>query len=208
MLIRFLICLVLASQSLLALTAKEIAEKSEAIYAEKQTFTVVFMQVVSTGDFFDDERTQGTMYLAYPKKYRIETPEQVFVSDGDTLWTYSSENRQVTIEPTNRLDDIVTPADYLFRLRENYELSSDSTEVIGERTFYRLSLRSLKDDQYVRSMKVLIDPDTYLIRRAVYRDINDNKITLDFSDWKLGVVLKPEQFRFLTPSGVEEVRIP
>lgn len=208
MLIRMLIGWALLPTLLMAVTAKEIADKSEAIYSEKKTFSVKFEQVVSTGEFFDDEHTNGSMKLAYPKKYRIETPEQVFVSDGDTLWTYSEENCQVTVEPTNRLDDFVTPADYLFRLREHYELSYDSTEVIEKKPYHRLSLRSLKDDQYVRSMKVMIDPETYLIRRVVYRDINDNKISLDFHDWKLGATLKPEDFRFQTPAGVEEVRIP
>jgi outer membrane lipoprotein-sorting protein len=57
-------------------------------------------------------------------------------------------------------------------------------------------------------MKVYINVGTFQIRRVVYRDLNDNKITLDFSDWKMGIKAMPDQFRFKTLRGVEEVRLP
>ncbi|MGB5105444.1 MAG: outer membrane lipoprotein carrier protein LolA [Candidatus Zixiibacteriota bacterium] len=183
-------------------------EKTEAVYAKNKTFSVKFTQVVASGDFFDDDKSSGAMLLSYPEKFRVETPEQTLVSDGDSLWTYSVENKQVTIEPMDRLEDVVTPADYLFRFKEHYELSYDSIATIAKQPYHQISLKSKDDSQYVRSMKVLIDTETSLVRRVIYRDMNDNNITLDFKDWKLGETIAPTQFRFKTPSGVEEVRVP
>ncbi len=208
MIVRIIAFAAMLAATVLADSAGEIATRIEQTYTAGKTFSVNFSQVVQTGNFFDDEKVSGVMLLAYPEKFRIETSAQTLVSDGDTLWTYSEENRQVTIEPMNRLEDVVTPADYLFRLRERYDLTADSSEVIDKRVHHRLSLRARDDDYYVRSMRVYVDPATNLIRRVVYRDINDNRITLDFSDWKLGAAIKSEQFRFKTPSGVEEVRVP
>lgn len=125
----------------IALTATEIADKSEAVYADGQTFSAKFRQQLSTGDFFDDEKTEGTMVVSYPDKFRIETPEQTLVSDGDSLWSYSVENRQVTIEAIKDLSEVVTPADYLFRLKEHFSLSLDSAQVIDKRLHHRLRLR-------------------------------------------------------------------
>lgn len=196
------------SGSLLAVTASEVVEKTEAIYAKSKTFSVKFTQTVAAGDFFENDKTSGKMLLSYPEKFRVETPEQTLTSDGDSLWTYSVENKQVTIESMLGLEDVVTPADYLFRFKEHYDLEYDSTEVISKRLCYELSLKSKDDNQYVRSMKVFIDTETSLVRRAIYRDLNDNLITLDFSDWKLGVQIAPSEFHFKTPTGVEEVRVP
>jgi outer membrane lipoprotein-sorting protein len=44
--------------------------------------------------------------------------------------------------------------------------------------------------------------------RVRYTDINDNTITIDFSHLQLGAEVAPERFRFKTPKGVEEVRLP
>lgn len=208
MLLRITILCLIVTARLMAVTAGQVVEKTEAVYAKNKTFSVKFTQVVASGDFFDDDKTSGSMLLSYPEKFRVETPEQTLVSDGDSLWTYSVENKQVTIEPMNRLEDVVTPADYLFRFKEHYDLACDSTETVEKRPCHQLSLKSKDDSQYVRSMKVYIDTETALVRRVIYRDMNDNKITLDFTDWKLGASIAPAEFRFKAPAGVEEVRVP
>jgi len=187
--------------------ALDIVDKSEALYSKAGVFSAKFTQTVSTGDFFDDEKTTGVLIVSHPRKFRIDTPEQVIVSDGDTLWSYSAENRQVTVEPATKSQETITPADYLFNFKQNYHLESDSSDFIGKAKVHCLLLRSKSQDQYIRSMKVYVDAGTNLVRRVIYRDLNDNRITLDFSDWKLGIKTTPEQFQFKVPRGVEEVRI-
>jgi outer membrane lipoprotein carrier protein len=208
MLLRITLISLIVAGRVFGMTAAQVVEKTEAIYAKNKTFSVKFTQTVSAGDFFDDDKTSGSMLLSYPEKFRVSTPEQTLASDGDSLWTYSVENKQVTIEAMNKLEDVVTPADYLFRFKEHYDLDYDSTATISKHPCHQLSLKSKDDKQYVRSMKVFIDTETSLVRRVIYRDMNDNKITLDFSDWKLGAAFDPSEFRFKTPSGVEEVRVP
>jgi outer membrane lipoprotein carrier protein len=188
--------------------ATDIVDKSEVLYSKSGPFSAKFTQTVSTGDFFDDEKVEGTLIMNYPRQFRIDTREQVIVSDGDTLWSYSAENRQVTVEAVSKSKESITPADYLFNFKQNYNLDYDSTDVIDKVKVRRLSLRSKSQDQYVRSMKVYINSSTFQIRRVVYRDLNDNKITLDFSDWKMGIKTTRDQFRFKPPRGVEEVRLP
>jgi outer membrane lipoprotein-sorting protein len=57
-------------------------------------------------------------------------------------------------------------------------------------------------------MELFVNADDYSVRRVRYTDINDNIITIDFSKLQLGVEIAPERFRFKTPEGVEEVRLP
>ena len=205
---RVMMLLLVLCAAVFAGNATDIVDKSEALYSKSGLFSAKFTQTVSTGDFFDDEKVAGTLIMNYPRQFRIDTHEQVIVSDGDTLWSYSAENRQVVVEAVAKSKETITPADYLFNLKQNYNLDYDSTDVIDKAKVRRLSLRSKSEDRFVRSMKVYINVNTLQIRRVVYRDLNDNKITLDFSDWKMRVKATPEQFRFKTPRGVEEVRLP
>jgi chaperone LolA len=205
---RVVIMILVLCASAFAGNVTDIIDKSEALYSKSGVFSAKFTQTVSTGDFFDDEKIEGTLVMNYPRQFRIDTHEQVIVSDGDTLWAYSAENKQVTVEDVSESQEIITPADYLFNFKRNYSLDYDSTDMIDKVKVRRLSLRSKSQDQYVRSMKVYINASTFQIRRVVYRDLNDNKITLDFSDWKMGIKAMPEQFHFKTPRGVEEVRLP
>ena len=208
MLFRVVCLLALLCPSLLADKAVDVVDRSEAVYSHAGTFFAKFTQVVSTGDFFDDEKTSGSLTMSYPRKFRIDTPDQVIASDGDSLWSYSAENKQVTIDAVSKSKETVTPADYLFNFKQNYDLEYDSTTTIDKTSVHKLSLKSKSTDQYVQSMKLYLDANNFTVRRVIYRDINDNKITLDFSGWKMGIRVAPEQFRFKTPRGVEEVRLP
>lgn len=190
------------------LAVEQIIERSEASYADAGHFSADFTQVLSAGEFFEDETTNGTMTIGYPDKFRIESPVQTLASDGDSLWSYSVENKQVTIESMEALTDVVTPADYLFRFKEHYKIASDTVVELRGQKAYKLHLVALSEDEFVRELDLYINSDTYLVARVAYRDPNENLVTLDFSNWKLNVKTQPEDFRFQTPPGVEEVRVP
>jgi outer membrane lipoprotein carrier protein len=188
-------------------SVEQIVERSEKIYSEAGHFTAKFTQTLSAGEFFEDETTSGKMIIGYPDKFRIESPDQTLVSDGDSLWSYSVENKQVTIEDMSTLNDIVTPADYLFRFKEHYQIASDTIMALNGNEAYHLHLVAHTEDEFVRELDLYIESDTYLVARVSYRDPNDNLVTLDFSDWKLNVKPQPGDYRFQTPPGVEEVRV-
>jgi len=187
---------------------EKVIDRSEKAYADAGQFSAKFKQTLSAGDFFEDETTSGEMTISYPDKFRIESPEQTLASDGDSLWSYSVENKQVTIEAMKDLNDVVTPADYLFRFKQHYSIPSDTIVELNGKKAHKLHLKALTEDEFVRELDLYIDSDTYLVSRAVYRDPNDNLVTLDFSDWKLKIKTQPDIFRFQTPPGVEEVRVP
>jgi outer membrane lipoprotein carrier protein len=185
-----------------------IVEKSEALYAGSKTFSARFTQVLSSGDFFEEEVTEGKLLMQYPESFRIETPEQVIVSNGDTLWSYSEENKQVTVEPTTNVEDLVTPADYLFHFKADYDLKYDTLLTFGKEKAHRLQLTRKAKDHYVQSMEILIGLESSHILRVRYLDINDNEVTLEFSGWEFGIKIDPVNFRFVAPKGVEEIRLP
>lgn len=205
---KVLIILICLAATALAVDALDVAEKSEAVYARAGSFTAEFVQKVATGGFFADEETFGILLMEYPRHFRIETPEQVITCDGDTIWSYSVENKQVTVEAVDKVEDLVTPVDFLFNFRENYHIAYDTTVLIGDIKAYKLRLMSKSRDEYVQGMALYVKADDYTVLRVRYTDINDNVITIDFSKLKLGDSIESSRFRFKTPKGVEEVRLP
>lgn len=185
-----------------------ILEKSETAYARAGTFTAEFVQTVESGDFFEDEQIEGVLLMEYPNKFRLDTPAQVIACDGETVWSYSVENAQVVIEPVAKAEEMVTPADYLFNFKDNYRIAADTVMELGTQLCYRLTLAALDDEQFVQHLELYLDHDNYEIAQVTYTDINDNLVTIEFRKLKLGADIPTEKFRFLTPKGVEEVRLP
>jgi outer membrane lipoprotein-sorting protein len=185
-----------------------ILEKSETAYARAGTFSAEFVQTIESGDFFEDERIEGKLLMEYPNRFRLDTPEQVIACDGETLWSYSVENEQVLVEPVAGAEDLVTPADYLFNFKENFRIAADTVLELEEQLCYRLSLEALTDEQFVRQLDLYLDYESYEVAQVSYTDINDNLVTMRFHKLKLGEPIPAERFRFQTPKGVEEVRLP
>jgi len=188
--------------------AKTVLAELQDRYDELVDLEVDFTQEVHSGVFASVERTSGKMYLASGDKFRVQTDEQAIVSDGELLWVYSKENKQVTIDKVAKSHDLVRPSDYLFSFREAYrhELLPDTVIEKDECTVVRLVCE--EKNEFIQQMTLYISKSDLLTHRAVYVDINGNTVIVDFSDLKIDEGLPDDIFRFKTPKGVEEVRLP
>ncbi len=177
-------------------------------YQTLEDLEVEFTQEVHSGVFATVERTSGKMHLAERDKFRVQTEEQTIVSDGELLWVYNKDNEQVTIDKVDKAHDLVRPSDYIFSFREAYsaELMPDTT--IDEINCTVVRLTADEGDEFIRQMTLYVSENDRLTRRAEYRDINSNTVTIDFSNVKIDEGISDEIFKFRTPEGVEEVRLP
>lgn len=74
----------------------------EAFLADLRTFQASFRQTVLDEAFRAVERSEGTIYLARPGRFRWEyrSPDrQIIVGDGKRVWFYDAELEQVTVRP-------------------------------------------------------------------------------------------------------------
>jgi outer membrane lipoprotein-sorting protein len=156
-----------------------------------------FEQSVYSGVFASVEETKGKMFLGKDDKFRIESDEQCIVSNGELLWVYSVENKQVTISQVAKAEDLVRPSDYLFSFRENY-----STKMLADTSYNDIDCYRVKmvcDAGGKRDM---------LTHEAKYVDINGNTVEITFENLQIDKGLEPDTFNFATPDGVEEIKLP
>jgi len=186
----------------------DILSEIEKSLLEIKTLKVDFVQEVSSGVFSTIDKTKGKIYLAPGDRFRIETDEQEIVSDSILIWVYSVENRQVKIDSVHKIDDLVLPSEYLFTFKEGYEIDLLTDSVCNFGECYKIKFVSSNKDDFIREMILSIDRKHYLTRKAEYKDINGNLVTVTFDHYKIDKKIPPEIFQFKTPKGVEEIRLP
>ncbi len=191
-----------------AQTSKDVLAQLQKRYDDLNDLEVSFEQQVHSGVFASTQKTSGKMYLARDDKFRMQTDEQTIVSDGELLWVYSKENKQVTIDKVAKTADLVRPSDYLFTFRESYSTSLLPDTILGKTECIRVKLVSDEKDEFIQRMTLFVGKEDLLTHRAEYDDINGNRVEISFKDIKIDKGLKPEIFKFKTPKGVEEIRLP
>ena len=196
------------SASLLGSKEDDVLKRIEEKLDEIQTLQVDFEQEVSSGVFATVDKTSGKIFLSNKDKFRIETDDQTIVSDSVLIWVYSVENKQVKIDSVHQIDDLVRPSEYIFTFKEGYDadLSTDTDCDFGE--CLKIVLHAIEKDNFIKEMRLFIDAESYLTRRAEYKDINGNLVTIRFDNYKINRKIPAEIFIFKTPKGVEEIRLP
>lgn len=199
------VCFVLISvASAWSATGEQWVKRIDSLYDASPYWQVTFKQTVRYPVFDETETDKGVFTIGPEGRFRLQTRKQVVVSDGDTLWTHNVAANQVTVEPINGTKEMVRPADFLFHFRENYTVELCEDPGPGQ----CLHLISIDETSFIRQMWLWSDPKTATVAKAVYKDVNGNEATFEFSKINLKYKAKKSDFRYSTPPGVEVVRMP
>ncbi|MCD6169307.1 MAG: outer membrane lipoprotein carrier protein LolA [Candidatus Latescibacteria bacterium] len=150
----------------------------------------------------ETQRLKGQFYLKKPRRLRLETEEQTVVSDGDTLWTYVPENKQVIISPYEQWQD---PLEQILRYSESYRPTYLGMRKVQKSRCYLLQLLPNKEGEEIVQIKVWVDKKKWLPLKLQYLDLNGNTTCYLLSDVKVNSNLKDSLFKFRPPKGVEIV---
>jgi|WetSurMetagenome_2_1015567.scaffolds.fasta_scaffold298910_2 chaperone LolA len=187
---------------LYAQDAQEIIKNVQSKYNSIKDAQATFSQSIrySSGS---SQSSSGTIYIQKEDKYRIESKNEVIVTDGVTSWSYSKKKKQVVIDNYKKDGNTFSPNKFLFSYPENFYSDLDGTESISGFECYVLKL-SPRHKGSVKSAKIWIDKEDNLIRKININSSESNttytlkKITLD-------VGLSSSKFSFSPPEGVEVI---
>lgn len=188
-----------------AINGKAIIEKVNKRYETLKDLSADFQQTFYWKLADETQGFKGKFYIKKPNMLRLETEQQVIVTDGDTVWIYAPENNQVIISSYEESEEPLNPQTLLFEYTENYQPIYVGTEKIGNRKCYLLKLTPCKENQYITEMKVWVDKKAWLTLKAERLDINGNVTTYILSDTKVDSKLDDSIFKFKIPKGVEIV---
>jgi outer membrane lipoprotein carrier protein len=194
----------LASQAF-SFTSDELASKIEKKYKSLKDVSMKFTQTTKSEIFSTDKEIHGKMYLKNPDKFRIDSPSQSIVTDGELLWLFSEKNKQVTIHRQKESKNIFKPNEYLYNFRADYNPELEKDEKVGKRFYHKLVLTPRKENLFITRLTLWVDQNTFLVKKLEYQDINDNWVSFLFDNIKINSNLKDSRFVYTPPKGVEVV---
>jgi chaperone LolA len=186
------------------ISAKEIIEKVQAKYKKINDATAKFTQSLKYKISQIEQKFNGTLYVKKEKKYRIETDQQIIITDGKTSWAYSIQNNQCVIDNYKEDKSSISPDKFLLQYPEDYYSTLLGKETVNKNSTYILKLTPKDDNAFIKTLKVWVDDDEWFIRKIEWTDINDNQTTYIVKKIETNTKLSDDKFQF-TPS--KEVQV-
>lgn len=162
-----------------------------------------FLSIIESEIFGTVDTTVGSADLAADGRFDIRLGVDRYLYDLDRLYSHSTENNQVVIEPAEAGAGVADEISFLTRLDELYHARPGPLK--GQ-----YSLRRKKDDlqsDLPDSLQITIDPEKLIIEKVEYFDINE--------DFNRLIILKQTYFDSCEaatfqpdfPDSVERVRL-
>ncbi|KAA3612037.1 MAG: outer membrane lipoprotein carrier protein LolA [Calditrichaeota bacterium] len=195
---KFLINIILifaALQFSFAQDVEDIIEDVQERYDEIEDISATFKRIESFKLTGTVSETVGKIYIKDGVKYRFESDDQSIATDGKTVWTYNSISKQFIIDNVRKNSGALLPRDMLFKYpKEYYSTLLGEAEVDGKDVFIiKLDPRE-NVHGFVKSMKIWVEDDEWLIRRIEITDLTDNKSTYEISKILIDEDLKDDFF--------------
>lgn len=188
------------------MSAKEIAGRMEQTLKSLRTLSATFVLTTQYETVDRAGASRGRILLQRAQnKLRLEQDHQTVVSDGESVWTYVPENRQIIVSPADQRQGGMRPDDFFFYYTERYTPALAGTDSLNGVAHYILNLTAKDEMADPRMLQVWVDSRQWLTRKVVYSDDLGTTTTIVFPDVRVNPVLPDETFVMPVPKGVEVV---
>ncbi len=192
-------------------TLEYIERKIEAAYEGVAGLSMSFEQVNSWSDLPEaGEVSKGKLWAAGGGRLRMEysePPGHLLVSDGVLVWVYVPENKQAVVDSV-RGGERTAMADMIMNFLAAGRVSLAGVEDVRGKSCYVLDVCDVSDPPGLESVKIWVDPETWLARGLALEDVNGNLTSFTFWDTKKLKKVEEDLFVFKAPPGVEVVQSP
>jgi outer membrane lipoprotein carrier protein len=185
-------------------TASEIVRNVQKNYDETNDAVIHFTQTVVLPISKLSKTTKGVLYFKKGNKYKIESGDNVIVTDGKTIWTYNPTSGQVIVDNYRDDKNTIDPNKFLFNIPSDYYVVLLNAKRTDRDTAYTLRLTPKSDGSFIRSITIVV-AGNWAVRSAEVHDINDNKYTYTVNDLKVNSGLPDSEFEFVPPKGARIV---
>lgn len=194
----FLIGIVLFCGQAYGQSAEEVAQRLQQRYRALNSIQANFVQTVG------NTRLDGTLFVR-GDAFRIELPDQVLISNGATVWSYSENDNQVVVQDYNE-DELGFSIGQLFT---NYlavfrvtGATSATLDGVGHDV---LAMVPRDAGSTVRDATLYVRSEDAVPTKVRVRDVNNTTLAFDLTQVQLNPRLSNETFTFRFPRGVEVI---
>src|SRR5262245_18661994 len=178
-------------------------------YDGTRTFKAMFTQTVESPTLAGALESHGTVAFEKPNRMRwdYDPPDrQTIVGDGETLWIYQPDDKQVIRAPITEAIQASTPVTFLGGLG-HLDREFDAVLDRDERDRWVLRLTP-KKDKGIGTLTLAVRKSDAAVEEAKVRDPLGTTTRIRFDREQRNVKLDPATFRFIPPPGVDVIRPP
>jgi len=184
------------------ITAQDIIQNVQNVYKDIADAKASFTQTIKFSGT-KSQSSSGTLYIKKENKYRIETGNQIIITDGTTSWAYNLNKKQVVIDYYKETDNTFSPNKYLFQYPENFFSDLEGSEKLSGSDVYVLKLNP-RESGYVKSAKLWVDMSDWIIKK-IQIVTEESTSTYIVKNVQLNIGLNNTKFTFTPPEGVEVI---
>jgi outer membrane lipoprotein-sorting protein len=169
----FLAAFLILPISLSAQTADEMAKELEALYSKGAGTTISFV--------LDGEKNSLTFANGSPK-FRLESPNDLIVSDGITIWHYTKKKKEVVIDKASSNAASLSNAEEILKFSSNY-----SGVLSHKHGIFELQLSPSKSIEKIMASAGGISQITFAFTRSAKSGIQIKKVSAKASTRNISV---------------------
>jgi outer membrane lipoprotein carrier protein len=186
-------------------TAEEVLENMREKYESIEDAEIRFTQRVRFSMANIEQKISGLLTMKRENRYRVELDDRTIVTDGRTVWSYSRPNNQVLIDDFAMDDRSFSPENILVRAPSEFVPTLLGEERFRDIEFTVIKLVPRDDQAFMQSMKVWVDPDSWLMGKVELVDANGKETTYIVEEIRINTDVDDKLFRFRIPDGVDVV---
>jgi len=183
----------------------ELLEKVRSVYDAMKDVSCSFRQTILFGVTKNEQQFNGTLLMKKGNRYRVEVEDQVIVTDGKTVWSYSKAANQVLVDKYRDDPRSFTPDKVLVNVPERYAVSMLPPEKKPDGELLVLKLVPRDRMANVKWLKVWIDEKTSLMEKTQVFDVSENLTTYAIEKIRWNISIPESSFTFVPPAGADVV---
>lgn len=193
-----LIGTVLLADAARAQSPDAVARQLQERYGATESLRASFVQTAG------GQRLQGTLSVRRDA-FRLDLGNQVLVTDGGTLWSYSRDDEQVVVQDYDPARVGFSVGQLFTDYLDVFRVTAASRATIGGVRHDVLTLRPRQSGSSVRDATLYVRSSDAVPTRVRVHDTNGGTLAFDLRDVERNARLPASTFRFSAPSGTEVV---
>ena len=202
---RFALFLSLALvQGVFALTADQVLEKSKAWFKSGKAWSLNFKAQIFQTDSPEIRTQSGSLVVAEGDRFKLDLQGIKFYSDGESLWQWNVDQKQVLIKAVEDLSSSLHPSELLFKYLNCKALEMSEVEY-SKQKLWALKLDPSKYAGQFTKMEVWLSQKDYSPVRLYTVDPAGNGSWYSIVDMKVVKNISNEDFKYKPVKGVDEI---
>ncbi len=185
--------------------ADEIVRKVHKNYERLKTLQVDFVQSIYWSLAEEEQQVEGKLYLSEGNRYRVETDNQIIVTDGKTVWTYSKDRHQVIINHLATSKENPLPRDLLLKYTRDFKAKLIGEIKINDRPCYEIEFVPKSEDDFIVRTRIWVDKKRWLALKIEQEDINENITRYVLKNFQINQPLDAKLFTFTITEDMEVI---